>query len=325
MSGSVRFTLQQLEALRAVVSCGGFGAGAKSLHKSHPSVVTAIKNLEAQLCLALFDREGYRTILTSQGREIYESALRVLTEAERLQLHAQHMRSEEETSLDIVIGDITPMAGVLEVLQKFSGATSHTQINLHFDNLSVPAEKLFSGEANIIVHHIDKADTRLEYLDFCTVEMLPVAAPGFLDMRITDELRYEDMKRYTQCVIRDPGQGGAARSYYLLDGARRITVGDQLMKKEVIQRGLGWGHMPGFMVADQLESGALVLLTGKHIRKRTMEIAVARLGASARRPVTERLWNLFRQHASALASEAGIERSGFTPRTIIGMGGPGAA
>ena len=61
-------TIQQFLCFDAVITEGGFQAAADKLGRSHPSVFTAIKNLEAQLGVALFDREGYRVTLTEAGR-----------------------------------------------------------------------------------------------------------------------------------------------------------------------------------------------------------------------------------------------------------------
>ena len=61
-------TLQQLVCFDAVVVEGSFQAAADKLHRAHPTVFTAVKNLEAQLGLGLFNRDGYRVSLTEAGR-----------------------------------------------------------------------------------------------------------------------------------------------------------------------------------------------------------------------------------------------------------------
>ncbi len=41
-------------------------------------------------------------------------------------------------------------------------------------------ERLFDDEADLILHRVDKADPRLEWIDLGTVSVVPVVAPGFL-------------------------------------------------------------------------------------------------------------------------------------------------
>jgi DNA-binding transcriptional LysR family regulator len=79
-----------------------------------------------------------------------------------------------------------------------------------------------------------------------------------------------------QCVIRDTALRWPARDYYLIEGARTWTVSDQQMKKEIILQGMGWGHMPGFMIADELRDGRLLSIAGKHLRGGGGEIVAAR-------------------------------------------------
>ena len=62
-------TLHQLQCFDAVVREGSFQAGAAHLHRTHSTVFTAVKNLEAQLGLSLLDRSGYRVTLTEVGRK----------------------------------------------------------------------------------------------------------------------------------------------------------------------------------------------------------------------------------------------------------------
>src|SRR5205085_9479044 len=106
------------------------------------------------------------------------------------------------------------------------------QLHLHFEALAGPSERLFDGEAGLILHHIDKADARLEYIDLFPVKLIPVVAPGFLRFPITSAIPPEQMRDYVQCVIRDSARhNDAPRDYYLVEGARHWTVSDQLMKK----------------------------------------------------------------------------------------------
>lgn len=60
------------------------------------------------------------------------------------------------------------------------------------------------------------------------------------------------MRDLVQCVIRDSAANPQSRNYFVLEGARTCTLSDQMMKKEVIVPGLGWGHMPDYLVADEL-------------------------------------------------------------------------
>src|SRR6202048_1376545 len=236
-------TLHQLICFEAVVSEGSFQAAAEKLRRSQPTVSSSIKNLETQLQLSLLDRSGYRVTLTEAGRSFYEHTRLFLHETQRLRDHAAQLAMGEESELRVVIGDISPLPETLGLLRRFFDGCPGTKLHLHFEAISGPVERLLDGEADLILHHIDKADPRLEFVDLFTVKVVPVVAPKFLRFPISKSITPEQMRDYVQCVIRDTARHSQPRDYFLVEGARSWTVSDQLMKKELILQGMGWGHM----------------------------------------------------------------------------------
>ena len=289
----MNLTLQQLMTMDAVVTHGSIQAGARFLNKTHPSVITVLKKMEEELGFALFDRSGYRTVLTEAGRTFHLSAKQLLVHLAELKDRAAHLKGGEESKLNIVIGDITPLSQALKVLRSFSNAHPHTRLNLFFGNLFGPNELLLDGEVDLIIHHIDKADSRYEYRDFCKVEVLPVVAPDFLKLPIRKTLRYEELKGYTQCIIRDTSTHSEKLHRFVIEDAPHLTVGDQYTKKEVIVQGMGWGHMPVFLIEEEVNKGRLISIAGKYIQGIQREIVIARLSAPKKGVMAERLWQSF--------------------------------
>lgn len=289
----MNITLQQMLTLDAVAKQGSIQAGAKFLNKSHPSVFAVLKKLEEALGFALFDRSGYRSVLTDEGKQFHKSVQQILASMAELKSQATHLRGGEEAELNIAVGDITPLPEALAVLRNFSKEHPYTRLNLLFGNLFGPNELLLDGNADLIIHHIDKADSRYEYRDFCKVQVVPVVAPGFLNIPISNTLRYDDLKDYTQCIIRDTSTHSEKLNRFVLDDAPHITVGDQYTKKEVIVQGMGWGHMPLFLVEEELNNGKLIAIAGKYIKGIKRELVIARLSAPEKGVIAERLWQSF--------------------------------
>ena len=293
-------TIHQLLCFDAVVAEGSFQAAAAKLNRTHPSVFTAVKNLEAQLDLTLFNRDGYRVTLTEAGRSFHVRARVFLAELGSLRNHAAQLAMGEESELAVVIGDITPLPETLELLRRFFAACPGTRLNLHFEAIAGPWERLLDGEADLIIHHIDKSDTRFAFIDLLGVQVIPVVAPGFLPFGITDAITPEQMRDHVQCVIRDSARHSPARDYFLIEGARQWTVSDQLMKKEIILQGMGWGHMPEYLVADELHDGRLLSIAGRFFAGGRAEIVAARRRNHPHGPVAQRLWSYVAEHAPAL-------------------------
>ena len=298
-------TLHQLQCFDAVVSQGGFQAGAARLGRTHSTVFTSIKNLEALLGLRLFNRDGYRVTLTREGRAFHERASALLQEASLLRNHARQLAMGEESELSIVIGDLCPLPEVLALLRRFFDDCPDTRFHLHSEALSGPWERLSDDDADLIIHHVDRADTRLDVIDLFTVRMLPVVAPNFLSFPISRAITPHQMRGHVQCVIRDSARHSTRRDYYLVEGSRIWTVSDQLMKKEFILQGMGWGHMPTFLVSDEVRDGRLLSIAGKHLKGGVAEIVAARRSDRPHGPVANRLWHCIDSAAATLRTKVG--------------------
>ena len=300
-----KLTLHQLRCFDAVVTQGSFQAAADKLSRSQPTVFAAVKSLEAQIGLSLLDRSGYRVTVTDAGRSFRDRTRAFLREFAKLENHALQLALGEESELRVVIGDLCPLPETLALLHQFFDGCRGTGLHLYFEAISGPWERLFDGDADLIIHHVDKSDPRLEFVDLRTVSLVPVVAPGFLSFPVSDSITPEQMRDHAQCVIRDSAQHSAPRDYYVVDGARSWTVSDQLMKKEIILQGMGWGHLPDFMIQDELRSGRLLALSGKHFAGGKVELVAARRLEISHGPVSERLWRYIRDQARVAAPDSG--------------------
>jgi DNA-binding transcriptional LysR family regulator len=291
-------TIHQLLCFDAVVTAGSFQAAAEKLNRSQPTVSASVKNLETQLRLNLLDRSGYRVALTQAGRSFHQGTRAFLQELQTLRNHATQLAMGEESELRVVIGDLCPLPETLKLLRRFFDRCPGTRLHLHFEAISGPWERLFDDEADLIFHHVDKADARLDFIDLFAVKLVPVVAPGFLRFPISRAITPEQMRDYVQCVIRDSARRETARDYFLVEGARSWTVSDQLMKRELILKGMGWGHMPKYLVAQDLRRGRLLPITGKHFRGGQAELVAARRRNVPHGPIANRLWQFIGEQAT---------------------------
>lgn len=217
--------------------------------------------------------------------------------------HATQLAMGEESELKVVIGDLCPLPQTLGLLRRFFDGAPGTQLHLHFEAISGPWERLFDGEADLILHHIDKSDPRFEFMDLFPVRVVPVVAPGFMRSPISRSITPEQMRDYVQCVIRDTARHSPVQDYFLVEGARSWTVSDQLMKRELILQGMGWGHMPKFLVEQDLRDKRLLAITGKYLKGGRVEIVAARRREAPHGPIANRLWRYIEEQAAAFVKE----------------------
>ncbi len=289
----MNITIQQIKTLDAVIKQGSIQAGAIFLNKTHPSVITVLKKLERELGFAIFDRSGYRSKLTQEGKAFYKRSKSFLNHLEELEIEAKYLCDDKEPEITIVIGDITPVAQVLKVLRNFSAHNKHTHLNLLFENLEGANERLLNGDADLMIHFIDKSDPRLEYKDITQVDIIPVVGRDFLDIPVTKGLKFSDLDQYTQCIIRSTASKQQEKTYFVLEESPHITVGDQYTKKQVIMQCMAWGHMPSFLIEEELAQGELLSLEGKYLKRKPVDIVVSRLQKKRHGIMANCLWDLF--------------------------------
>lgn len=287
------FTLHDLHCFDAVVEAGGFQAAAQQLHRSHPAVFAAVARLEHQLGFELLDRSGYRVALTAAGASFHRRAQGLLRELDNLRDHAEHLAAGEESELRVVLGDFCPRPALLEKLARFFATQPRTRLQLYFESVSGPLERLLDGEADLILHRVDKADLRLEWLELGEVDFVPVIAPALL--ADTTDIRPERLRALTQCVMRDSARHSPPVDFFTLEGAPQCTVPDQAMKKELVLHGLAWGHLPRHLIAEELADGLLRDLSGTLLPGRRETMVAARRRDRAHGPVAQRLWSFLRE------------------------------
>jgi len=92
---------RQLEAFRAVMLTGSITRAGHALSISQPAVSRLIKDLEYELKLGLFVRQGSHLVPTDEGRELYREVERNFSGAERIRDAARALRLSKAGYLHI--------------------------------------------------------------------------------------------------------------------------------------------------------------------------------------------------------------------------------
>ncbi|WP_214414228.1 LysR family transcriptional regulator [Sphaerisporangium fuscum] len=87
--------LRQLRYLVTIDEVGNLGRAAEALYVSQPALSYALKNLESELGVRLFDRHAGGVTATAAGRDVVTEARRTLEQAERVTATAERHRRGE--------------------------------------------------------------------------------------------------------------------------------------------------------------------------------------------------------------------------------------
>lgn len=259
-------TLEQLRMLKMVAELGSLKEASQVLHKTQPAISQGIKQLESQLKIELFSRQGYRLTLTEAGQHIYVRALRLLNEASEIEQLSSHLARGVEASVTLALEAGFDLSRLLPILENAQQAFPDTSIIIRQEYMSGAREAVLQQKSDLAISHCHQYILESEEITgnkICQGILVNVAAPRLLarhpNLKDVSELRHE-----YQIVVQDSGQATRGKEFGVQQGQRRWYVNDYHSKKALILSGMGWGKLPDHLIKDELKQKRLnkVIVTG---------------------------------------------------------------
>ena len=248
-------SIEQIRTVLAVVEEGSFAAAGRRLRRSTSVVSYAIANIEAQLGVTLFAREGTRKPrLTPEGAAVVEELRRIDGALARLGARVEALNEGLEPRVALVVDVMYPSARLAAALRDFAARFPAVSLNLRIEALGAVADLVLRGEAALgIAGPLAAEQPGLEREWLGEVALIPVAAP---DHPLTHGGAIGDQ---VQLVLSDRSNLSAGKEFSVIS-PRTWRLGDLGAKHELLRQSLGWGNMPRWMIIDDLSSGRLVEL-----------------------------------------------------------------
>lgn len=234
-------TLDQLQVLDAIDRLGTFGKAAQELHRVPSAVSYAVRMLEQELGVEVFERLGNRTRLTPAGQRVLDTGRRVLSEARALEREVFQMRNGWEPELHIVADGVYPMERLAHGLRALTEAEAPTRVRLDVEYQEGVPEAWSRDDAQLmLILDFDPEDDPLD-----------MAALPPLDMVLVGDEGYE-------LVVRDSAEKYRRRPKASFEGGEHtVHLSDFFSKRVAILAGLGAGWMPEHLVESDVEAGRL--------------------------------------------------------------------
>lgn len=254
-------TLDQLKIFLMVVETGSFAAAGRKLGRAVSVISYGISNLEAQLGVTLFEREGTRRPqLTAEGEAVLAEARRVAQGVDALRARVKGLHEGLEPEVGLAVDVMLPAERLGCVLRDFSAAFPTVPMRLWVEPLGAVAQLVLEGRAGLGI--AGPAATEIEGLErFAAgaIELVPVAAPDHPLAR-KDGLTHADLSEHVQLVLTDRSPLTEGRDF-AVTSPRTWRLADLGAKHALLREGIGWGNMPLPMIEPDLEAGALVRLS----------------------------------------------------------------
>ena len=171
-------TLNELRYVVAVAQTQHFSKAAESCHVSQPSLSIAVRKLEEELGITIFQRGKRQVEITPEGEAVVEQAQKVIEEAEKL----SYLKSLQKSPLEGVlkIGAIFTIGPYLFPSLIPYMRSHYPEMPLHIDedyteNLR---KKLLKAEIDIAVLALPFSDPAIETLEVYDEDFMPLFYEG---------------------------------------------------------------------------------------------------------------------------------------------------
>jgi DNA-binding transcriptional LysR family regulator len=253
-------TLDQIRVFLSVVDEGSFPKAAKSLRRAQSAVTYAIRKLEAEIGLPLFDRSAYRSVLTPAGRALLTRARRIAEESGAFRDQARGLASGLEAELSIVLDALYPIPLIFDALRAFTEQFPTVPPRLYAASLGAAANLVTDGTCAIGLLPSNIAElTTLHLTPLTTIDFRPVVSPLHPLASIQGTIEPHVLRQHVQLVLTDASTLTTAKDWGVLS-SRTWRLADLGVKKSMLLAGLGWGNMPAHMVEDEIKDGRLTVI-----------------------------------------------------------------
>ncbi|WP_232491618.1 LysR family transcriptional regulator [Novosphingobium kaempferiae] len=283
-------SLDHLRCFLAVVEEGSFNAAARRLGRAISVVSYAIAQLESQLDVRLFDREGSRKPqLTEEGRALLSEVHAISDDVDALLAKVRSLRQGLEAELSLAVDVMVPGNVLARLLRDFQARFPTVPLRLHVEALGAVAALVLDGRATLAIAGPDILELpEIERETIGAVEMVPVAAPDHALARV-DRIAPGETRKHLQLVLTDRSPLTEGRDFSVFS-PRSWRLADLGAKHALLKEGIGWGSMPRHVIRDDLTSGALVEL---HLPERSaLDYALVALWRKDSRPGPAAVWVL---------------------------------
>ena len=250
-------TVDQLRVFRQVVETGSFSAAARAMHRAQSAITYAVQKLEEQVGSELFDRSGYRPVLSEAGRALLPRATRILEELAGFKSQARAIAGGLEPQLSIVVDPLFSSRRLMQALADFQAKFDTVPLHVHVEALGAAAEAVLNRVADLgIVLEFAAGGADLRTTPLGEIELVPVAAPSHALARHRGKIPREALRDEVQLVLSDRSSLTRGKDFSVLS-TRTWRLSDLAARHEMLLAGLGWGSMPLHLVEGDLAAGRL--------------------------------------------------------------------
>jgi DNA-binding transcriptional LysR family regulator len=257
----MKLTLEALQLLDAIDVRGSFAAAAEELHRVPSAVTHAIRRLEEDLGVTLFDRAGRRSVPTAAGRALLEEGRHLLRAAGDLECRVKRVATGWESALTIAVDASIDPVRLFPLIAAFDREAGGTRLRLNEEVLGGSWDAIVTGRADFAVGAPGEPPPGggWSVRTLGPIEFVFAVAPQHPLAQAAEPLTAQAVAGHRVIVLADTSRELLSRTAGLVSDGNTLTVSDGNVKTEAIVAGLGVGHVPRIDAERLVAAGKLVI------------------------------------------------------------------
>ena len=260
----MRFSLRQVEVFLAVATLENMTKAAEKLAMSQSAASSALKELEQQFDVQLFDRIGKRLKLNEHGELVREQAMALLAQAEQFEQAITHHNALGNVHIGatLTIGNYL----AVDMLAKFMENHPESHIDLTVSNTEHVLQQLLDHEIDVALVEGELNHPDVDVHHWFDDQLCVVASP---EHSLAQKKKITDQDLIDHAWIsRETGSGTRQGFERAMHGIMSdLTILLELEHTEAIKRAvrsnLGLACLSEIAVEDEWREGKLVKLPVK--------------------------------------------------------------
>ena len=261
----MRYTLRQLEVFLTIARCGNLTQAASQLAMSQSAASSALKDLENQFDLQLFDRIGRRLQLNEQGKALQPKAQSLLEQAGEI----ERMLLNHDDAGHLAIGATLSIGNYLAVglVAQYKSRYPQADVRLEVNNTHNIVEQIRRFELDVGLIEGEINDSELDIQTWRTDELVVFCSP---EHPLANQASLSDEQLVkAQWILRESGSGTRQAFDRAMHGLLpELNVAMELQHTEAIKRAveavLGLGCLSRITLEDAFRHGRLIPLAVPH-------------------------------------------------------------
>ncbi|MCC4832353.1 LysR family transcriptional regulator [Shewanella sp. 10N.7] len=254
----MKIDVEAFNVLQVLVEEGSFSKASERLHKAQSAVSYQVKKLEQHLGVQLFNRDQYRAELTPEGKVILAEGQRLLQHLSNIEHLASRFSEGWEPKLELVIDGALPMEPIMTALKRMSENNVPTKVQLNMEFLGGVQHRFERDKADLMLVKDYVAAPYFSAKQLPTVTSILVCSAQH-PLATMSSVSLSELQQHVELTIEDSAPT-KQRDELQFGGDKVFYLSGFIMKKNALLKGLGFGWMPEYLIAEELDSTQLAIV-----------------------------------------------------------------